>query len=100
MSGGSSSSGFIPVIFTKPPSGIAPTPYSVSPICFFTMNGGKNRPNRSTRMPTAFAATKWPNSCRMISAAKPANAQEPAQALTASRSTSDAAVARASASAS
>ena len=30
-SGGSTSSGFIPVIFTKPPSGIQPIPYSVSP---------------------------------------------------------------------
>ena len=34
-------------------------------------SGGKNSAKRSTRMPTALAALKWPNSCRMISAAKP-----------------------------
>src|SRR5215831_6611221 len=36
--------------------------------------GPKNSENRSTRIPTAFAAVKWPASCRMISAAKPRNA--------------------------
>ena len=39
------------------------------------MSGGKNSAKRSTRMPTALAAAKWPNSCRMISAAKPAKAR-------------------------
>jgi hypothetical protein len=51
-------------------------PYSVSE--FFgrhlAISGGKNSAKRSTRMPTALAATKWPASCRMISAAKPAKA--------------------------
>src|SRR5215207_8878894 len=64
----------MPVIFTKPPSGIAPIPYSVSPRLTDHSFGGKKRKKRSTRMPTALAATKWPNTCRMISAAKPANA--------------------------
>ena len=48
----------MPVIFTKPPSGIAPIPYSVSPIRFETSFGGKKRKKRSTRMPTALAAAK------------------------------------------
>ena len=52
-------------------------PYSVSlPLGrHFAMSGGKNRAKRSTRIPTALAATKCPNSCRMISAAKPAKAR-------------------------
>ena len=37
-------------------------------------SGGKNSEKRSTRMPTALAAAKWPNSCRMMSAAKPRKA--------------------------
>src|SRR3954447_10639787 len=52
-----------------------PMPYSVSPRLKLQTTGGKNSMNRSTRMPTAFAAAKWPNSCRMIRAAKPANAR-------------------------
>ncbi len=52
-------------------------PYSVSLLRgrHRAMSGGKNSAKRSTRIPTAFAATKWPNSCRMISAANPANAR-------------------------
>ena len=67
VSRAASSSGFIPVIFTKPPSGIAPIPYSVSPRLMLTIFGGKNRKKRSTRIPTAFAAVKCPTSWRMIS---------------------------------
>jgi hypothetical protein len=55
---GSISSGFIPVIFTKPPSGIAPIPYSVSPRLMLISFGGKKRKNRSTRIPVHFAAAK------------------------------------------
>ena len=33
-------------------------------------------------MPTALAAAKWPSSCRMISAAKPSEGEEPAHART------------------
>ena len=53
-------------------------PYSVS-LPFGrkrAISGGKNSAKRSTRMPTAFAATKCPNSCRMMSAAKPAKAKK------------------------
>ncbi len=64
----------MPVIFTKPPSGMAPIPYSVSPRRNLAIAGGKKRKKRSTRIPTALAAVKCPNSCRMISAAKPAAA--------------------------
>ena len=52
-------------------------PYSVS-LPFgrhLAISGGKNSAKRSTRMPTALAATKCPNSCRMISAANPAKAR-------------------------
>src|SRR4051794_30460136 len=48
--------------------------YSVSPILRRTSSGGKNRLKRSTRMPTALAAKKWPASCRITSAAKPRKA--------------------------
>ncbi len=50
-------------------------PYSVSPRVTFQIIGGKNRENRSTRMPTALATTKWPASCRMMSRAKPRKAR-------------------------
>ena len=40
-----------------------------------TISGGKNSEKRSTRMPTALAAVKWPSSWRMISAAKPRKAR-------------------------
>ena len=42
------------------------------------MSGGKNSEKRSTRIPTAFAAAKCPNSCRTTSAANPANASSAA----------------------
>jgi hypothetical protein len=50
-------------------------PYSVSPRRTFASSGGKNSAKRSTRIPTALAARKWPNSCRTIKAAKPLNAR-------------------------
>jgi hypothetical protein len=40
------------------------------------ISGGKNSEKRSTRMPTALAAAKCPNSCRMMSAEKPAKARK------------------------
>src|SRR3954451_8589895 len=49
--------------------------YSVSPRRFLASSGGKNSEKRSTRIPTAFAAVKWPASCRMISTAKPRKAR-------------------------
>src|SRR3981189_2516828 len=54
---------------------MAPTPYSVSPRRTLKRIGGKNSMKRSTRMPTALAAAKWPNSCRMMSTQKPAMAR-------------------------
>ena len=68
--------GFMPVIFTYPPSGIAPIPYSVSPRRTLKRSGGKNRQKRSTRMPTALAAVKWPNSWRMISSGEAEQGEE------------------------
>src|SRR4030081_2389263 len=54
---------------------MAPTPYSVSPRRTLKRIGGKKSMKSSTRMPTALAAAKWPNSCRMISTQKPAMAR-------------------------
>jgi hypothetical protein len=51
-------------------------PYSVSPRRVFAIRGGKKSANRSTRIPVSFATAKWPNSCRMMSAAKPAKARK------------------------
>ena len=48
--------------------------YSVSPHLTRPISGGKNSAKRSTRMPTALAAKKWPASCRITSAAKPRKA--------------------------
>src|ERR1700728_3198023 len=45
--------------------------YSVSPRRTPQIFGGKNSEKRSTRMPTAFAAMKCPNSCSTISTMKP-----------------------------
>ncbi len=50
-------------------------PYSVSPQVRLIGIGPKNSEKRSTRIPTALAATKWPASCRKMSAAKPRNAR-------------------------
>src|ERR1700730_12228132 len=65
----------MPVIFTYPPAGIAPIAYSVSPRLTRASVGGKNSEKRSTRMPTAFATTKWPSSCRTINAMIPSSVQ-------------------------
>ena len=46
------------MIFTKPPRGIIPIPYSVSPRLKLTSLGGKKRKKRSTRIPVSFATTK------------------------------------------
>ena len=88
MSGGSSSSGFIPVIFTKPPSGTAPTPYSVSPICFFTMNGGKNRREPLHPHADRLRGDEVAELVQDDQRREAREREEPAQALTASRSTS------------
>ena len=74
-SSGISSRGFMPVIFTYPPSGIAATPYTVSPRRTFHTIGPKNSEKRSTRIPTAFAATKCPASWNRMRTAKPRNAR-------------------------
>ena len=64
----------MPVMRTYPPAGIEPIAYSVSPIVFEAIVGGKKSENFSTRIPTALAAQKWPSSCRITSIAKPAKA--------------------------
>src|SRR5512133_2199481 len=48
--------------------------YSVSPRRTLASSGGKKSEKRSTRMPVALAAAKCPNSCRMMSRAKPRKA--------------------------
>src|SRR5512133_163590 len=48
--------------------------YSVSPRRTLASSGGKKSEKRSTRIPVALAAAKCPNSCRMMSAAKPRKA--------------------------
>src|SRR4051812_36304079 len=48
--------------------------YSVSPRRILPSSGGKKSEKRSTRIPVALAAAKCPNSCRMMSAAKPRKA--------------------------
>src|SRR4051812_46231244 len=48
--------------------------YSVSPRRMRPISGGKNSEKRSTRIPTALAAAKWPASCRTTRAAKPRKA--------------------------
>ena len=50
--------------------------YSVSPLVFFQMCGGKKSEKRSTRIPTLFAAQKWPSSWSITSAEKPAKASK------------------------
>src|SRR5689334_8008376 len=66
----------MPMIFTKPPAGIAPISYDVS--LFFGLNlksaGGKKSEKRVAFMPTALAAMKCPHSCRITSAANATNA--------------------------
>src|ERR1700679_1040505 len=47
--------------------------YSVSPRRTPQSLGGKNSEKRSTRIPTAFAAAKCPNSCSTISTMKPSS---------------------------
>ena len=71
-----------------------PDPVLRLPDLLSSTNGGKNRPKRSTRMPHALAAMKWPNSCRRSTRRSPR--MRGTQARTASCSTSDAAAARAS----
>jgi hypothetical protein len=41
---------------------MAPIAYSVSPRFLLNSVGGKNSENFSTRIPTVFAAQKWPSS--------------------------------------
>ena len=51
---------------TYPPNGIAEMRYSTSPIVFFQSAGPKPIEKRSTRSPSHFATTKWPNSWMKI----------------------------------
>ena len=56
----------MPTIFTKPPAGIALTPYSVSPFRRDQSVGPKPTKNWVAFMPNFLAVTKWPASCSMI----------------------------------
>src|SRR5690606_26927677 len=70
-SGTSSSCGVIPTILTKPPTGSALIPYSVSP----RRNDHRVGPNptkyRVASMPNAFAVPRWPASWRQIDTTMP-----------------------------
>jgi hypothetical protein len=57
----------IPEILTYPPSGIAPSRYSVSPMVFPNTRGGNPIENCSTRIRKSLAARKWPSSWTKIS---------------------------------
>ena len=56
-----------PAILTYPPNGIHEIQYSVSPRRKLTTGRPNPSENRSTWMPTAFAAMKWPASCTKMS---------------------------------
>src|SRR5690348_4374324 len=60
---GTSSSGVIPMILTKPPAGIAFTPYSVSPLIRDHSVGPNPTKNWVAFIPKALAVRKWPASC-------------------------------------
>ncbi len=61
------SSGFSPAIFTYPPSGMALTQYSVSPLLKDRILGPNPSENVRTRTPMRRAIRKWPSSCTKIS---------------------------------
>ena len=90
----------MPVIFTKPPSGIQPIPYSVSPRWKRSGVRPKNSEKRSTRMPTALAAAKWPELVQDDQRREAREGEDPAHCVMASWATSSPAIRRASASAS
>src|SRR3989338_2708687 len=62
------SSGFSPANFTKPPSGKSDTQNSVGPNFLPKITGPNPMENLSTRIPTAMAIMKCPNSCTITSA--------------------------------
>jgi len=66
-------SSIIPDIFTKPPNGIAPKEYSVSPNVFPQIFGGNPIENFSTLIPKALAASKCPISCKPTKIESPSN---------------------------
>ena len=68
--GSTSSSSVIPTILTKPPAGIALTPYSVSPFWRDQMVRPNPTKNWVAFMPNSLAVAKWPASCSMIEASR------------------------------
>jgi hypothetical protein len=63
-SGATSSSAVIPAISQNPPTGMALSPYSVSPRRNDQMRGPMPMKYLRTFMPNAFAVSRWPASCR------------------------------------
>jgi hypothetical protein len=61
----------MPMIFTKPPSGMARTPYSTPLRCVLHTRGPKPRKNCVAFMPLRRAVQKWPSSCSMMDTARP-----------------------------
>src|SRR5690606_36296256 len=61
-----------PAIFTYPPKGSQPIPYTVSPIFFLNKENftSKNRKNFSTRVLNILAGIKCPSSCNTINSDK------------------------------
>ena len=60
--------GNMPIIAMYPPSGIALTPYSVSPICLLHTVGPKPMNHCGTLHPNFLAGMRCPNSCSPIEA--------------------------------
>ncbi len=61
----------MPGIVTKPPSGIAPSAYSMSFLLNFAIAGGKPTKNLRGRSPTASEAKKCPASWMRMSSSSP-----------------------------
>src|SRR5262249_12582582 len=68
--GSTSSSSVMPTIFTKPPAGIALTPYSVSPLLRDQIVRPNPTKNWVAFIPNSLAVAKWPASCSMIDASR------------------------------
>src|SRR5262249_37308573 len=68
--GSTSSSSVVPTICTKPPAGIALTPYSVSPLLRDQIVRPNPTKNWVAFIPNSLAVAKWPASCSMIDASR------------------------------
>ncbi len=63
--------GYMPIMDTKPPSGMALKPYSVSPFLRDQSVGPKPIMYLVTRTLNSLAGSRWPTSCRAMDTAMP-----------------------------